>query len=274
MKNIVAVAFPKGGTGKSTVAANLAAEAAKRGLRTLLIDLDPQGSSTHLSGYSKYETPKEKSAAAMFQDNPSLPSDLAQPTKFGYDIVPSSGAMVEAEAWLSRSGISVPRLRLLFQKRDQVMHEKYDFIIVDTIGAKHTRLLEAALLACSTVVIPLKASDLSTEEIPDFMLMLRDFSENREGSGDKPTQVAGFVVNGGKPNTNSYAEIMTKIDSVVGEVNTNKKFNFGLLKRFAVPDGIAIEEAASAKTPVSYLRPKSAAAIRYNELFSELFPNT
>ena len=42
--NIVAVVAQKGGTGKSTLASNLAVAAHRAGLRTLAIDADPQGS--------------------------------------------------------------------------------------------------------------------------------------------------------------------------------------------------------------------------------------
>src|SRR5215831_13928448 len=40
---ILAIASRKGGTGKSTIAVNLATELGARGYRVLVVDLDPQG---------------------------------------------------------------------------------------------------------------------------------------------------------------------------------------------------------------------------------------
>ena len=44
MGKVVTVAQQKGGSGKTTVAVNLAVEFSRRGLRVALLDTDPQGS--------------------------------------------------------------------------------------------------------------------------------------------------------------------------------------------------------------------------------------
>jgi chromosome partitioning protein len=267
MRNTIAVANPKGGTGKSTVSANLAAVAAQRGFRPLLIDLDPQGSSSYLSGIEDAE--ESRSAGAMFQDEALRPSELALTTKFGYDVVPAGPALIQAEDWLARSVMGEQRLRLLF-RRDEAMLEKYNFIVVDTAGYKG-RLLNSTLIACTDVLIPAKPSVLSTNEFPDFFDLIEQISALREGTGDNRLNIRGIIYTMMRQGTKASKTNIDQVDEAIDFLNAEHGGRYNVAKTL-IPEATAIEEAALSKTPVVFSRPKSVVAVRYQELFAELFP--
>ena len=88
----IAIASQKGGTGKTTTAAAVSRWAAEHGRKTLCVDLDPQGSLTHIlqgdgDRPGAYEIMKGLPAAQTIQARKELP-----------DIIPASLQLAGADA--------------------------------------------------------------------------------------------------------------------------------------------------------------------------------
>lgn len=266
MTRIVAVAYPKGGTAKSQTAAALAAVSAQRGKQTLLLDIDPQGSSgTVISGVVAVD--EETSAGAFFQDKPRFPSEIAQASKYGFDVVAAktesgTNGLVHADNWISRTTLGQQRLRGLL-RRDEGL-SRYDLVFLDTVGAQ-VGLLASALLAATDVLIPITPSVLSTNELPEFLQLCQDFSEVRVNDlGGSAINVLGVVLVRVKGNTNAARESFDDMSAAV---------DAGFVKRLetVIPEATVMEDAARAGAPVVCYRRSATVSKRYFDLFDELF---
>ena len=67
MAKAIAICNQKGGVGKSTTAVNVGSYLAIAGLKTLLIDLDPQGNATTAAGVSRVGLEKDTYAVLVNQ---------------------------------------------------------------------------------------------------------------------------------------------------------------------------------------------------------------
>lgn len=162
MTRIIAVAVPKGGTGKTTTTLNLGAALAERGQRVLLVDFDPQGNLSQALGFRPgdlEQTVYHSIKQMLTQFEPHLDA-IIQPTAAGLDLAPASARLNLANDELA---VAIQR-EFVLQKLLAPVCPRYDIILIDTLPYLGV-LVVNALAAAQEILIPLQAEYLATESI-------------------------------------------------------------------------------------------------------------
>ncbi len=155
--DVWAVANQKGGVGKTTTAVTLAGFLAKRGYRTLLLDLDPHGSLT--SYFGRDPEAVERGVYSLF--DPASPhgvsSELIEPTATeNLSLMPASPALATLDRQLgSRNGMG----RVVARTLDQ-LEDDFDYTVIDCPPMLGVLMINA-LAACERLIIPVQTEFLA-----------------------------------------------------------------------------------------------------------------
>lgn len=243
-KYSIAVTNQKGGEGKTTTAINTGFGLAKKGFRTLLVDMDPQANTT---GIFVNPDTLERSLYDVFSGQCSIKDIILETNQENLQVAPSRITLAEVES--SGQNVDAP-----YQLRDELQNlDDYDFIVMDCPPSLSIFTINA-LVAATHVVVPAQAEKFSI----DGMTGLQNTINSIKRRINPDLVVVGALITQMKPKT-----VLTKtILPVVSQF-------FSVFKS-TISTGVAVGESHLAKMSIYDYAPDSKQAKEYTEFLEEL----
>jgi chromosome partitioning protein len=249
MGSTIAIANQKGGVGKTTSTVSLGAQFATFGVRTLVVDFDPQGSAT--SGLGCALHPEGEDLYDVFFGRRSLADVVVTTAVPQLDLVPASRDLVGLEIEIGKK----PGRELILKSELSLLRTRYDLVLIDCPPSSGLLTLNA-LGAADSILIPLQAEYYSLEGLSQLM------------------NTVGFVQQTFNPALVLLGLFVTMFDgrtNLAAQVEGEARAHFAQ-KMFdtRIPRSVKLSECPSHGVPICLYDPNSPGARAYKALSLEV----
>ena len=248
MSRVIVIANQKGGVGKTTTAVNLSACLAASGVKTLLIDLDPQGNATSGIGLDKADL--EYTLYDVLINNTPMANVIYETQVDRLHIVPSDKHLAGAEVEL----VDVPRREHRLRETLEPIRDRYDYIIVDSPPSL-SLLTVNGLAAGDSVLIPLQCEYYALEGLSELLqtvILVRD-------NVNPALKLQGVLLTMFQ-RTNLSKQVIKDVRAHLGDK----------VYKTVIPRNVTLGEAPSFGKPIIYYDAKCAGAVAYLALTKEV----
>ena len=231
-----AVMALKGGVGKSTTTLGLAGAAWERGLRTLVVDLDPQANTTAALDPGSF---RYTSSDVLADARPGVAADAVVQSGWGagLDLLPSERALEHRAVSVGQD--SAQRLRVSLTG----VVDTYDVVLVDCPPS----LGELTRNALAAVQLALVVTEPSFFALPGAEQALGALAIVR-AEANLALRAAGILVNRARPQTSEHAFRLAELRAAYGD----------LVLATVVPERTSVQQAQGACVPIQTWRSPGA----------------
>jgi len=255
MGKIIAIANQKGGVGKTTSTINIAAALGGSGLKTLVVDLDPQGNAS--TGLGIESAQRKTTVYDLLLEEVSL-KDVIQETNFeNLSIIPATTDLSSADIELVSN-----------EKRSFLLHDCLRSIDMDALGfdvilidcpPSLSLLTVNALIASHSLLIPLQAEFFALEGLSQLMLTVRDIRE----TANPKLRIEGVLLTMFDRRNNLSLQVEQDARDTLQDI----------VFKTMIPRNVRLSEAPSYAMPIREYDPTSLGGLAYEKLATELREN-
>jgi chromosome partitioning protein len=249
---VFTVANQKGGVGKTTTAVNMAAALAVHGLKTLVIDLDPQGNASTALGIADRHSGTPSSYEVLLGEIPIHEAIQQSPHSERLFCVPATIDLAGAEIELVSLVARETRLRNAIAELD---NSDFDYVFIDCPPSLGLLTLNA-LVAAPEVLIPIQCEYYALEGVSQLMNNI----EMVRSHLNKELTVSTVVLTMYDGRTKLADQVATEVRSYFGD----------RVLRTVIPRSVKVSEAPGYSMTIIDYDPGSRGAMSYLDASREL----